>query len=480
MTEDPVAKIAEERFKVAYLYPIQRFVISNILDGRDQIVILPTGSGKSLCFWLPVELLPGVTLVITPLLALMKDQLRRLSELGVQAGCLMGGQSERQRRTLLEKAKEGELKIIYTTPETLTRMTANGFLASLRVSHLVVDEAHCVSEWGRSFRPSYARIGEFIGHNECDVVSAFTATASEQTITDIRESLFGQRPVSLTVQNPDRPNINYSVLPVLSKGFHLVRILERHAGCCVVFCMSREAAEVHARLLRRRLANRQTRFYHAGLSKEERQIIESWFMASSDGILLATSAYGLGVDKPDIRTIIHIDIPPSVEAFLQESGRAGRDGKPAESILLCSERDVMGLREHPGDLWRQRNDMMIRYAVNRDICRRSFLLTLMGQKPPACSGCDVCQGNSVSEPYGQRIITDFVAKYRRRYSKREVLLLLGGRFYQDTVTKLLYRNPDFGLLKDWDEEDIGEAVDALLSLGRIRVLARGFWKAKTV
>ena len=177
---------------------------------------------------------------------------------------------------------------------------------------------------------------------------------------------------------------------------------------------------------------------------------------------------------------MHIDIPPSVESFLQESGRAGRDGKPAESMLLYSEREVTSFKEHPGDLWKQRNDMMIRYAANRDTCRRGLLLTLMGQKPPACSGCDVCQGKSVSEPYRQRAITDFVAKYRRRYTKREVLLLLGGRFYQDTVTKLLYRNPNFGLLKDWGEEDIGEAVDALLSLGRIRVLARGFWKAKMV
>ena len=149
-------------------------------------------------------------------------------------------------------------------------------------------------------------------------------------------------------------------------------------------------------------------------------------------------------------------------------------------MLLYSEREVTSFKEHPGDLWKQRNDMMIRYAANRDTCRRDLLLTLMGQKPPACSGCDVCQGKSLSEPYEQRIITGFVAKYRRKYSKREVLLLLGGRFYQDTITKLLHRNPNFGLLKDWGEEDIGEAVDALLSLGRIRVLARGFWKAKMV
>ncbi len=446
MRDDPIAEIATERFKVRYLYPIQRYVISNILDGINQIVVLPTGAGKSLCYWLPLECTSGITLVISPLLALMKDQLRRLSNLGIEGGCLMGGQSGEERQTLFRDLRAGRLKIVFITPETLLRVASSGLFTSLEIDHIVIDEAHCVSEWGRTFRPSYRRIGGIIGNSNVGVITAFTATASDEIVADIRRSLFGDRAVSLTTQNPDRPNIFYRVQQVLCKSFELVRLLAARGGCSVVFSMSRGAAEKYARTLKRRLPDRETYFYHAGLSKEERIEIEAWFMDSSNGILVSTSAYGLGVDKSDIRTVIHVDLPPSVEAFLQESGRAGRDGRPAQSILLHTAQDLSRLPKPENPFQRTRYELVKAYALNRTECRRSLLLSLIGQDTASCSGCDICSGEPVCEPWQQDVILDLVRRNRRLFTKREFLLLLGGIYYTETVTKHLDLKRGFGAL----------------------------------
>jgi len=293
-TQNPISRIARERFGVEYLYPIQHFVIANILDGISQIVVLPTGGGKSLCFQLPSGLLPGLTLVAVPLLSLMGDQRRRLEEINIPAGILRGGQSREERRALYRKAAAGQVKIILVTPEVLIQLPRDPLFNTLSISHLVVDEAHCVSEWGKSFRPSYARLTDFVLDSSVAVITAFTATASSQVLEGIRSVVFPDRPVRLVQDNPDRPNIFYRVIPALSKSKTLVDLLISRPGNCVVFCATRSLAEITARLIRRRVPGRETYFYHAGLSREERQIIEGWFFDSKNGILTATSAYGIG------------------------------------------------------------------------------------------------------------------------------------------------------------------------------------------
>ena len=463
--QNPISRIARERFGVEYLYPIQHFVISNILDGISQIVVLPTGGGKSLCFQLPSGLLSGLTLVVVPLLSLMGDQRRRLEERNIPAGILRGGQSREERRALYRKAAAGQVKIILVTPEVLIQLPRDPLFNTLSISHLVVDEAHCVSEWGKSFRPSYGRIKDFVLGSSVAVITAFTATASSQVLEGIRSVVFPDRPVRLVQDNPDRPNIFYRVIPALSKSKTLVDLLISRPGNCVVFCATRSLAEITARLIRRRVPGRETYFYHAGLSREERQIIEGWFFDSKNGILTATSAYGMGVDKADIRTAIHTGIPPSVEAYLQESGRIGRDGSRSEAILLHGRGEtpvfMAGTDPVSSEVSRQRWEQMRQYAVDARMCRRNRLLTFIDQDEFDCSGCDVCMGQSLDRPPEEAGLRRLLKKHRRRFSRRELAALLRGLHSYEVIQKSLYLYNGFGALKGWYPGDIEEALDAL-------------------
>ncbi len=292
-SRDAIARIAAERFGVRYLYPIQRYVIAGILEGRDQIVVLPTGGGKSLCFQLPADLLDGVTMVVVPLLSLMEDQRRRLEQRGTRCGVLRGGQSREERDRFLREAAAGRLHILYTTPETVLGLAGTLPFDALPLAHLVIDEAHCVSEWGETFRPSYLSLCELVRSRGFPLVTAFTATASRPVLRRIRELVFAGRPVSRTLENPDRPNIRYSVQPVLSRSRGALRVLRGSPGCCVLFTMSRRGSEALARALRRTMPEREVYFYHAGLDREERGAVEAWFLRSRSGVLAATSAYGL-------------------------------------------------------------------------------------------------------------------------------------------------------------------------------------------
>jgi ATP-dependent DNA helicase RecQ len=486
---NPINRIARERFGVDYLYPIQRFVVSNILDGVSQLVILPTGGGKSLCFQLPAVLLPGFTLVILPLLSLMKDQQRRMRQHGIPFGVLRGGQSRQDRRVLYHSLMGGDLKVLLATPEILAALSSDPLFRSLNPSHLVIDEAHCVAEWGESFRPSYLKIGKFIQDRSIPVITAFTATASTRVTERIRFFLFSDRPVSHVEGSADRTNIFYRVIPTLSKSKALVDLLMDRRDSCIVFCFTRSSSEMFARLIRRRLPEREVYFYHAGLFREERERIEKWFFDSKNGILTATSAYGMGVDKPDIRTVVHTDIPPSFEAYLQESGRAGRDGKATEAILLYSEQDLRGqgpagevqfgeVADPASSVAFLRYKLMRHYALNNRVCRRQYLLSLLGQEHVPCSGCDVCSGAVASKGVGEAELLSIVMDHPRRLTCRTAVAALRGLMTPEVVSSHLHRLREFRRLRDWSEEDIEEAIENLLLAGKIRLIDRGPWKGK--
>jgi ATP-dependent DNA helicase RecQ len=390
-SHDPEIQIAQATFGLPYLYPYQRLVIANTIhpdeENPNQIVVLATGSGKSLCFTLPALLVDGLTIVVYPLLALMDDQLRRMTEASVPARILRGGQSRSERSEIFAAARSGGVRCLLANPEILAAESVRRELSSIRVGHLVIDEAHCVSEWGETFRPSYLTLRETIAALSPRVVTAFTATASPVVLDAVTRILFDSGRPRLVQGDPDRPNISYSVVHAPSKEAALAELVgsgvERPA---LVFCRSRKRTEAVARELAEVVGFDRCSAYHAGLTKPERAAVEEWFFASDDGVLAATCAYGMGVDKQNIRTVVHYELPSNVEAFLQESGRAGRDREPAWSIVLWNDSDPV--RELEPE--RAAREAVMRGYLRAGGCRRAYLMDALGTDSSVCFGCDRC------------------------------------------------------------------------------------------
>ncbi len=545
---DYLNSAAMDRFGISYIFPWQRLVISNVLEGagyfgddpgesgaagghnpvekvaggksgepasicgdipRRQIAILPTGAGKSLCFMLPGVLIEGITVILFPLLSLMSDQKRRLDEQGIKAELLRGGQS-REERTAAWQRLEADTsvgdrpKFLLSNPETLVQPAVLRRLAKLPIDHLVIDEAHTVPMWGRGFRPALTRIPEIIEAAQPKMTSAFTATASDEVLSGIQEILFPDEPAHVIRADPDRPNISYHVIPVLSKRRELRRLLgrtRRTSGVggvnvapgptpsrddpfetpnplrvprpALIFCSSRDGTEQLAETLRRDLDEDDIFFYHAGLERAEKKTIEDWFFSSAEGILCATTAYGMGVDKKNIRTVIHQDLSSSVEAFLQESGRGGRDGAPACSIVLLQ---LGGSTTGTTERQDQRQQALAR-AFQDDIrCLRENLLALMGSGCEMCWGCDVCNRSRPTRPYGQMELLAFFRARTYRYTAAQAAELLQGA--DNVRPNFILRNfcAGYGLLQDWKTEEIEEAISALIAAGHLKKPRRGLWR----
>jgi ATP-dependent DNA helicase RecQ len=476
---DQIECCAREKFGVGYLYPIQRFVVSNVLEGNPQIVVLPTGAGKSLCFQLPSLLLPGPTLVLMPLLSLLADQERKLRALDVAVGILKGGLAREEKSRLWAALRTGRMRLLLATPESCLVESNLAELQSCGFRHMVVDEAHCISEWGDSFRPAYLRLGSIGRALKVPTVSAFTATASPEVVERIRGLLFPDGEVRIVGENPDRPGIRYAVRPVLSLAQALRNLVHSAEPPVIVFCRTRSDTEVACRQARRSHMDRPSFFYHAGLSREERADVETWFLGSRDGVLFATCAYGMGVDKADIRTVVHARLPPSVEAYLQESGRAGRDGGTSHAILLYDRQAEEAHRRRLLDAHaRERFDRMLSYAAEQAECRRTALLARIGQAPVACSGCDVCSGSVGSPADGEPQITSFVARHRRRFSPSAAAEILSAVQGPRSFREMHDCIRGWQGLEGWKAQEVEIAIRALVSQQKIKLLSRGPWKGR--
>jgi ATP-dependent DNA helicase RecQ len=494
---DPIARLALERFSIPYLYPYQRLAIANALDGmeggrseaeeeypRGQIVILPTGYGKSLCFQLPALYAPGATIVVYPLLGLMADQARSLSARGIANVVVRGGMDKTDRERAFEALKPGESRIIVTNPEALGRPETLRALAALKPRHLVVDEAHCVAEWGDSFRPAYLELGRLAKALAPRFLSAFTATASPSILSRLSELLFGGEAFRLVAGLPDRPNLRYAVRPALSMRQALREALGSLPRPLIVFVPSRTGAELAAEELRYRYPGIDSRFYHAGLSKDERADIERWFFASADGVLCATCAYGMGIDKPDVRSVLHYGPPASVEAYVQESGRAGRDGRPAQALLLREaeaadygeERDD----EASGSAAEMRKRRMREYGLLNGGCRRAFLLGALGVEDAgerACGGCDLCDGTAYAKAEGSEAVLSMAGRHAKRFDGATARLFLLGRAHSGRWQAAIAGS---GGLSAWRAEEADEALQRALAIGVLKRLKRWPWKGRLV
>ncbi len=383
-------------FGFDHFRPGQQEIVEAVLAGRNVLAIMPTGGGKSLCFQLPALMGTGVTVVISPLIALMRDQVRALREIGVVAGALTSGNTEEETEEVFQALEDGRLRLLYLAPERLANPGTLRLLSRIKTRLIAVDEAHCVSQWGHDFRPDYLRIGEL--RRALGVpLAAFTATADAETRAEIVERLFDGAAPETFLRGFDRPNITLSFRPKDKPRQQVLEFVAARKGRSgIVYCGTRAKTETLALALAADGHNAVA--YHAGLGAEQRRIVESRFSREDGLIVVATVAFGMGVDKPDIRYVVHGDLPKSIESYYQEIGRAGRDGAPAETLTLYGADDIRLRRAQIDEglapperkeADHARLNALLGLAEARH-CRRSVLLGYFGEQAEACGNCDLC------------------------------------------------------------------------------------------
>lgn len=461
----------------------QEILIDSILSGRDVLGIMPTGAGKSICYQVPALLLSGITLVISPLISLMKDQVQALNQAGIHAAYINSSLSESQISKALRLAAAGQYKIIYVAPERLETYEFLQFAQMAEISMLTVDEAHCISQWGQDFRPSYLKIVQFIRYlGRRPVLSAFTATATEKVREDI-VCVLGLTKPQVLVTGFDRKNLYFAVETPRKKDSYLLQYVQEHAGeSGIIYCATRKNVDqVCERLCAAGIAATK---YHAGLDGEERRQNQEDFIYDRCPVMAATNAFGMGIDKSNVRYVIHYNMPQSMENYYQEAGRAGRDGERSECILLYSTQDVAVNRylienkePNPENTWeemqqiRERDEERLRamtyYCVTPG-CLRDYILRYFGETGPGrCENCLNCAREYEETDVTQAAakIIDGILECRQRYGMNVTAGMLAGESRAKLREYGVFQYQSYGSLKEMREPEIKTIIYLMLSEG---------------
>ena len=476
---DSLPSILERYWGYTAFRPLQREAMDAVLQGRDSLLVLPTGGGKSLCFQAPALVREGLALVISPLISLMKDQVDTLLANGVPAACLNSAMAPADRTEVTLGLREGRYRLLYVAPE---RIAGEGgawtswLLASCAVSFVAIDEAHCISHWGHDFRPEYRQLGGLRAQLPQVSFHAFTATATARVRQDIVDQL-GLRDSVTLVGSFDRPNLLFRVLPRTSLKTQIQQVLARHAGeAGIVYCPTRrDVDELSAWLSGEGF---RARPYHAGLSDDERHANQDAFLNESVDIVVATVAFGMGIDRSDVRFVIHAGAPQSLEHYQQEAGRAGRDGLEAECVLIVSAADFLRWREilnKNGELTEARQTLlrdMERYAASVG-CRHKRLVSYFGEPftKSDCGACDYCLGEleSVADPVTlARKILSAVARVGQRFGAAHVTNVLRGHASEQVQVRRHDTLSVFGLLREASIDETRGYIDQLIAHGLLQ------------
>ncbi len=470
-------------FGFADFRPGQEAVIAAVLAGRDVLTVMPTGSGKSLCFQLPALLRPGPTVVVSPLIALMRDQVRQLAAFGVAAATLNSANDWRENAEIGDRLRAGALDLLYVAPERLVRPETIDRLLDAGVSLLAIDEAHCVSQWGHDFRPEYLGLGEVRRALGGVQTIALTATADPPTRTDILARLFEEEP-AVFVSSFDRPNLYLAMRPKASATRQLTDFLaDRRGQSGIVYAASRKRTEQLAEAFR--TAGHKALAYHAGLAPEVRADAQDRFLAEDGMVMAATVAFGMGIDKPDVRFVAHADLPASIEAYYQEIGRAGRDGLPADTLTLYGLDDMRLRRRQIDDgdapaarkrVEHQRLTALLALA-EAPHCRRQTLLAYFGEPPrEPCGHCDLCRDGV--DAYDGTIVAQkamsAALRTGQRFATEHLVAILTGQRTERVVSYGHHDLPTFGVGADRTPSDWRGVFRQLYAAGLLDMDLMGY------
>ena len=468
--------ILKKYFGYTQFRPMQAEIISYVIGGRDSLVLMPTGGGKSLCYQVPALYLPGLAVVVSPLIALMQDQVAALRASGVAAAFLNSTQGWAEQSQIEQQATSGKLKLLYVSPEKLQTPAFTSLLRQLSVSLFAIDEAHCISFWGHDFRPEYTQLSRLKEQFPQVPIFALTATADKLTRSDIQQQLRLQAPKTF-MASFDRPNLSLAVLPAQQRLQHILEFLEaRPFQAGIVYCLSRKGCEGMAQKLQE--AGYRAEAYHAALPFEERQQTQEAFLRDDIQIVCATIAFGMGIDKSNVRWVIHYNLPKNIESYYQEIGRAGRDGAPADTLLFYSFADVMKQRSMLEELPDERRRLQeaklerLQQYAEAQICRRRILLSYFGEQSDAdCQNCDVCDNPRQSFD-GTLLVQKALSAIVRSGEKLAMGLLidvLRGADNEEVRQKGLFRIKTYGAGKDVGAADWRNYLQQMLNSGWVDI-----------